>query len=197
LKRLRHHLSYANVMATLAVFIALGGSSYAAMTIRGADIKNRSIAAKKLKRNSLTTREIRESQLGTVPRARTARSVGGIRAEDIKVRCPTDTFPIADVCAERTARPPQPYSGAVITCSNVGTPAGPGRRLPTHGELRMALSAVPLALGGELTSEVYPATSDPGHLDVIYIIDEIGGIAMTPNTAEGSKAFRCVADPIN
>ena len=30
---LRSHLSYANVMATVAVFIALGGTSYAAITI--------------------------------------------------------------------------------------------------------------------------------------------------------------------
>jgi len=35
------------VMSTLAVFIALGGSSYAAFTINGKRIENRSIAAKK------------------------------------------------------------------------------------------------------------------------------------------------------
>ena len=43
--------TYANVMSTLAVFVALGGSSYAALTISGASIKNRSIPAKKIKRN--------------------------------------------------------------------------------------------------------------------------------------------------
>ena len=32
IEALRRRLSYANVMATLAVFIALGGSSYAAFT---------------------------------------------------------------------------------------------------------------------------------------------------------------------
>ena len=32
IQALRRRLSYANVMATLAVFIALGGSSYAALT---------------------------------------------------------------------------------------------------------------------------------------------------------------------
>ena len=33
--RMREHLTYANVMATIAVFIALGGTSYAAITITG------------------------------------------------------------------------------------------------------------------------------------------------------------------
>ena len=32
---IRSRLSYANVMSTLAVFIALGGSSYAAVTLNG------------------------------------------------------------------------------------------------------------------------------------------------------------------
>jgi hypothetical protein len=185
-------------MATLAVFIALGGTSYAAWTISGRNIKNRSIPAKKLKRNSLTGREIRESRLGTVPRAKDAGSLGGvIRAEDVKVRCAPDTFAVADVCVERTTRPAAAYGGAVITCSGVGTPAGPGRRLPTHGELQMALTAVPLAPGGELTSEVFPSSSDPGRLDVLYVTDAAGRVAVTSDTGLGAKAFRCVADPIN
>ena len=71
--RIRHRLSYANVMSTVAVFIALGGSSYAAVTLSGSDIKHRSIPATKMKRNTLTGLEIRESRLGRVP----ARSTRG------------------------------------------------------------------------------------------------------------------------
>ena len=52
LDAIRKHLSYANVMATLAVFIALGGSSYAALSISGRDIEKRSIPGAKLKRNA-------------------------------------------------------------------------------------------------------------------------------------------------
>ena len=52
LHRLRKRLTYANVMSTLAVFIALGGSSYAALEISGSSIKNRSIPAKKPARRS-------------------------------------------------------------------------------------------------------------------------------------------------
>ena len=38
LGNLRQRLTYANVMSTLAVFVALGGSSYAALQIDSADI---------------------------------------------------------------------------------------------------------------------------------------------------------------
>jgi hypothetical protein len=195
--KLRQHLTYANVMATLAVFIALGGSSYAALKISGKSIERRSIPAKKLKRNSLTGKEIRETRLNRVPLAKNADRLGGFSAAELRVRCPDDTFPIADVCVERAPHPASAYGSAILECLRVGTPAGPGRRLPTHGELRAALGAVPLAPGGELTSEVYPSSADPGRLDVLYVIDQVGGVAVTPNTAAGGKAFRCVADPLN
>jgi hypothetical protein len=193
--KLRHHMTYANVMSTLAVFIALGGSSYAALEISGGSIKNRSIPAKKLKRNSITGREVRESRLN-VPRARRADRLGGFTADQLRVHCPGDTFPIADVCVERTPRGPAAYGSAVVECSGVGTPAGPGRRLPTHGELQAALGAVALAPGGELTSSVY-ASANPGQLDVLYVTDQVGSAAVTPNTFAGGKAYRCVTDPLN
>jgi hypothetical protein len=188
-------------MSTLAVFIALGGSSYAAVTLNGRAIKNRSIAGKKLRRNTVTGREIRESRLAKVPRAHRADLLNGMSAGDLRARlsikCPPDTFPTADVCVERTARAPQPYTGAVTICLGVGTPAGPGRRLPTHGELMAALGAVALAPGGELTSDVYPSSSRPGELDVLYVTSRTGSVGLTPDTGAGSKAFRCVTDPLN
>jgi hypothetical protein len=193
---LRKRLTYANVMSTLAVFLALGGSSYAALKISGRNIENRSIPAKKLKRNSITGREVRESRLN-VRSARNAARLDGLTAAELRVRCPSDTFPTADVCVEVDPRGPQAYSSAVIVCLSVGTPAGPGRRLPTHGELRAALGAVPLAPGGELTSHVYPSASEPGRVDVLYVTDKEGSVALAPDKFEGGKAFRCVADPLN
>ena len=193
--RFRHHLTYANVMSTLAVFIVLGGASYAASRISGSNIENRSIPAKKLKRNSLTGREIRESRLN-VRHARSATRLGRFTAAQLRVHCPRDTFPIADVCVERTPRSPASYGSAVLDCLGIGTPASPGRRLPNHGELMAALGAVTLAPGGELTSEIYP-TSGPEQLNVLYITDQVGSVATTPDTAAGAKAYRCVTDPLN
>ena len=197
LQRLRKRLTYANVMSTLAVFIALGGSSYAAFTINGASIKNRSISGKKLRHNTLTGVQIKESQLARVPRAKRADSLDGLTAADLKIKCPTDTFPAAGVCVERTARPAAAYGSAVSTCMLVGTPAAPGRRLPTHGELLAAFSTVDPAPSGELTADVYPSSSSPGRLDVLFVTDKTGSVGLTPDTAAGSKAYRCVTDPLN
>jgi hypothetical protein len=69
LAAVRARLTYANVVATMALFIALGGSSYAALSITSKDVRNRSLKGGDLKLNTVTGKEIRESKLDTVPRA--------------------------------------------------------------------------------------------------------------------------------
>ena len=203
--KLRQRLTYANVMSTIAVFIALGGSSYAALqinssdiannSVRSIDVRNRALTERDLRRNTLSSRSIRESRLARVPRARDADRLGGMSATELLVKCPEGTYPIADVCVETTPRPIAAYGTAAIQCATVGWPAGPGRRLPTHAELLAALSGVQLAQGGELTSEVYPNGS--GTLSALYVTDQAGSAATTPDTGAGAKAFRCVVDPSN
>ena len=72
LAHLRPRLTYANVTATLALFVALGGGAYAATQINGKNLKDRSVAGKKLKRNTVTGTEVKEATLGKVPTASTA-----------------------------------------------------------------------------------------------------------------------------
>jgi hypothetical protein len=70
---LRTRLTYANVVATLALFIALGGTSVAASgLISGTKIKKHSIPGNRLKKRSLTSAQINVAKLGTVPSAETA-----------------------------------------------------------------------------------------------------------------------------
>jgi hypothetical protein len=194
---LRRHLSYANVMATVAVFIALGGSSYAALKITGADVRNGSLSNRDLKRNTLDGTRIKESRLSKVPRARNADRLNGVSAARLFVKCPAGMVPVSDVCVETTVRGPLPYGGATVACEGVDRDATPGRRLPSHDELMTAIGepGVNLAPGGELTRNVYP--TDDGRVDVLYVTDAGGSVAITPNTAAGAKAFRCVADPLN
>jgi hypothetical protein len=198
--RLRGQLNYANVVATLALFIALGGSSYAVSQISGSQLKNNSVAGKKLKRNTLGGKRIKESRLDTVPSARNARRIGGLSAQQLLLRCPQGTLAAADVCVETQARTPANYTSAVITCGGTDGPPRPGRRLPTHGELRRAFDLDQMGAispGGELTSEVYPSGSSPGSVDVLYMTDELGSVGLVPNGPGGERAFRCVADPLN
>ena len=54
MRRLRDRLSYANVTASLALFVALGGTSYAAVTL-----PRNSVGAQQLRDNAVGTKELR------------------------------------------------------------------------------------------------------------------------------------------
>ena len=107
------------LVALLALFVALGGSSYAALkitssnikngTIKGLDIHSSTITGSKLKKNTLTGTQINESRLGTVPSATSATNavnatnatnagsaanaakVGGVAVGKIDFRAPAST----------------------------------------------------------------------------------------------------------
>jgi hypothetical protein len=59
----RAKLSYANVVATLALFVALGGSSYAAIAITGKNVKDSSLTGRDIKNSSLTTSDVKNRSL--------------------------------------------------------------------------------------------------------------------------------------
>ncbi|WP_205698961.1 hypothetical protein [Conexibacter sp. SYSU D00693] len=63
----RRHLSYANVMATVAVFVALGGSSYAATklakdTVGSTQIRSGAVGSSEVKDGSLQVKDFSASQ---------------------------------------------------------------------------------------------------------------------------------------
>ena len=68
---LRRLASFAqhNAIALLALFIALGGTGYAATKLNGKNIRKHTISGAALKNNTLTGKQIKESTLGTVPTA--------------------------------------------------------------------------------------------------------------------------------
>ncbi len=197
--RFRRRLTYANVTATLALFVALGGSSYAAVKLSGHDIRAHSLTARNYQRSSVTGAAVKEKTLGIVPRAREAARLDGVTTESLLVRCPEGTIPAADTCIETQARPPLPFHSALLECANTDSQAGLGRRLPTYNELAMALTHTEIALasGGELTSEVYPSAAAPGEVEALYVTSKTGNVALTPDTDPGARSYRCVADPLN
>ena len=77
MSRLHEHISYANVMATLAVFIALGGSAYAV-----SQLPRNSVGAAQIKRNAVGTSEIRDRsvKLGDLA-VRTRASLRGAKGD--------------------------------------------------------------------------------------------------------------------
>lgn len=102
---MRKHMSFANVMSVIAVFIALGGAAYAGAKLNGKTIKNGTIAKKKLKANVL-------KGLDTCPSGATNYTQG---------ICYSAKFPAADWdvaardCASKGLRLPDLGEGLLIS----------------------------------------------------------------------------------
>ena len=99
LRRLRSRLSYANVTASLALFIALGGTGYAAVT---------------LPRNSVGHAQLRNNAVGTKELRRGAVRTSDIRNRTIRAQRPRHAAPAASLARHarappaRRARTPRP-----------------------------------------------------------------------------------------
>jgi hypothetical protein len=57
--KLRSHLSFANVIAMVALFVALGGTSYAVTKVGAKDIRKNAVRSKHIKRSQVTSSDIR------------------------------------------------------------------------------------------------------------------------------------------
>ena len=93
LASVRRRISYANVIATVALFVALGGSSYAALNLpRGSvgptQLKKGAVTTSKIKRNAVTGAKAREATFDSVPAAATADALSNIDYEQVTLNNP-------------------------------------------------------------------------------------------------------------
>ncbi len=65
LARLRAHLSYANVVSTLCLFVLLGGSAYAATALKRGSVKGKHIAKNAITSSKVKNRSLRAGDLAT------------------------------------------------------------------------------------------------------------------------------------
>jgi hypothetical protein len=151
LRRARSHLTR-NVVAYLALFVALGGTSYGLAAgsidsreiknntvrtgdvrnneIRSRDIRNRTIVARDLLSNSLGGDQIDETELGEIPLATRSKSaddalaLGGLASSSYSLLPPTNTVDVPD--ANTTA-------ATVLSVPGYGTLSVPPAGCETQG----------------------------------------------------------------
>jgi hypothetical protein len=214
MRRLRGRISYANVTATLALFVALGGTSYAVLhvgsrdvvdnslqsrdihndTLRSRDIRDRTIRARDIRRDGLGSRVVKESALSQVPAAVNSDRVGGATAQDLRVKCPADTVSKAGVCIEISARSPDGFLGAVDRCNQAG------RGLVTLAQLDPFARSTGSLSQPEWTANVYRNPDNGPNL-----FDQLEAVTLGSGAEVGydrvylavQHAFRCVALPSN
>ncbi len=121
-KKIRSHLSYANVVATLALALVVGGGSALAAatlgknTVGSRQLKSKAVTTGKIAPNavngskvangSLTGADINLSQLGTVPTAAAADSAGDANAVGgHPASCPAGTTLIRGTCFDSQENP--------------------------------------------------------------------------------------------
>jgi hypothetical protein len=102
LSRIRKQLTFANVMASVAVFAALGGGAYAVASgkigpkqiqkgaIKTSKLHKGAVTAGKVKNDTLTGKQINESTLGTVPNSS---KVNGSQVIQVSYRQPEGSAP--------------------------------------------------------------------------------------------------------
>jgi hypothetical protein len=124
LTAIRARISYANVVATIALFVVLGGTSYAALqlprnsvgskelkrnAVTAPKIKRNAVTAAKIKRNAVTGSKVREATLEKVPQAGAADALGNF-----------------DYNSATVANPPQQNTPGTVSCD-------PGQRVVGGG----------------------------------------------------------------
>lgn len=175
--RIRRHLSYANVVATLVLLLALGGGAYAIDkvssreivngTIRSVDLKNRkAVRAADVKRNGLRGKQIDERTLDAASFAPVTGSGPGdcnptsstsfVECARTKLRLtgPARMFVVATGDQESVGGPAQAVCEIRIDGRGWGLPGQPGEETrdntsstATNGFARTVVTADPLPRG--------------------------------------------------
>jgi hypothetical protein len=168
MSRIGKRLSYANVISTLALLLALGGGAvYAASKINGKTIKKASMPGNRLKPNTVTGKQVAEGTLGTVPLATSAGSalsagtatsadsagsLGGLTEKVLRGSLPTSTAdtPVANVDGMAVSMACDPAGTASATFTPSAT--GLGRIVQINSQSTVTsvsfISAASISTGG-------------------------------------------------
>jgi hypothetical protein len=152
-----HHLR-SNTVAYLALFVALGGTSYAAVTINGSKLRNRSVAGAKIKKNALGGTEVREAKLGTVPNA--------------------DKLDGIDSSAFLRSGTPTMSDGYAVTKDPVTTCSVAG----CDESMTLALPPGRFAIFAKLNASISSGTSNPSCTLSAGTDTDVGGLSLVPTT---------------
>jgi hypothetical protein len=167
----RRHLTYANAMATIAVFIALSGSAYAATKLQA-----RSVGTRELKNGAVTKSKIAKSTLSALTAKRGATGAAG---------------PAGAAGATGAAGPTGP-AGPAGSPGAVGPPGATGAvggELPSGATLRGIYAADASVTPRQSTIVSF------GYLLAVKVSEEVVGTSGTPTAHCKGTAANPTAAP--
>jgi hypothetical protein len=156
-------------MATLAVFIALGGASY---------------AVTQLPANSVGSRQIKAH---AVTKPKLAKSL----VKSLRLHCRSGTRAVFGVCFETKLRSPANFYNAAYTCEQRGG------RLPTVGEIEAA-KVVPGLLPSPTVSEMTGDAMFDSSLGPEYLTaPREPTVGFSAHSTTSTDVYRCIYVPSN
>jgi hypothetical protein len=193
---LRRHLTYANVVSTMCLFLLLGGAG----AVAAGKLKKNSVGTKQIKKNavngtkvadgSLTGADINASTFGQVPKATSAdtatsagnaQTVGGHAAA-----CPAETFLHNRLCFDEESRTPAFFFNATTGCNTEGG------FMPTQSQLRSIRNLAGVNLGADAATghwvDAVHEDDDGTGTNSIALTDAGGGAVVDVSS---DRPFRC------
>jgi hypothetical protein len=205
MNRVREKLTYSNVVATIALFAALGGSAIAATglgkstvgtrqlkakSVTTGKIANKAITGLKIADRTITGGDVNLSALGTVPSAAAATSAKEAGLVDgHSAGCPLGTTLIRGICFDTAANPPvESPQEAADAC------ATKGGWLPSPLQLYAIRNLLTLGTGNgsdnRLTDEIYANTNESQYRSVV--VDGNGAIKEISAEGHVPERYICV-----
>jgi hypothetical protein len=191
MKWTRRHLTFANVISMMALFVALGGAGYAAVTlpknsitakqikknaVGASEIKRNGVGAAEVKTNAIAAAEIRSSAVGSVDLADS-----GVAAADIADNA-VGAGEIADNAVGTGEVADNALTGADVADGSLEAEVGPDAfaRVQADGTLSGGTPEQSKGLVAASVQHQAGAPTDTVTGDGVYCF---GGLGFTPRTA--------------
>jgi len=175
--KIKDRLTYANVMATIAVFVALGGTAVAAKLV----LPKNSVTSKSVKDGSLKGKDLAKGTITGANVAKNTLNADNINQASLVLPCPSGTTKAAGICFDSSERASQGLDGAMTTCAQAN------RFLPTVAELRTLHVQAGVSVNGEQASDLGQDTSHSA-------LGADNGLSISNDTGF-ARAFRCAVVP--
>jgi hypothetical protein len=186
-----------NAVAYLALFVALGGSAYAASlpanSVGTKQLQNRAVTGQKVAGHTLAAENINLSKLGTVPNAghaQNADELGGQPASAFTAHCPTGMTQSGGDCIDFQTRGQSMLQTALSTCARAGL------HLADAGELAQLFDRVGAPQPAEWTGATYFPPNN-GAVGATLADDSNRNIIVGELNLEQTEEFRCATSATN
>ena len=157
------------ILAMVALFVALGGTGYAAAKMSGTAIQKGTLPANRIVAQSIGTKQVDEARLTTVPSAQSAQSAVNAEhaktADTAKAADKATTADTAQNAQQLQGRGPGAFMASATRVATTDGPVVPGAGGGTPQDLSAACNPDERAISGG-AAWLIPGTGDPSALEL-------------------------------